>query len=775
VRFGSGPDRLLSAVQAALPGHRSTAALFDAFVTAIRAQLGASVRVSLSTEAAGRAWLQAQAGHHAAVHSVSLGHGIVGRAIRTGDTQLVDEHASDGDLRPLLDGVAAVIVHPFELAGSRGLLSLESVGEPFADWVATALDDATTLLDQAVRALSPRARADSTTTSLSRTFVRIAAQDDPLRLLELACRTVGEMLDLDAVQAFRLDAETLVEAASWRRSHGALRGGDADSARRVAEMLSWEPGRVRVDIAASDAAVAGLATRGVATVDVLPLRAAGLLLGVLVGFCARDAHLPLDRLEQAELVAAHTAATFANLERYQSVVAASLTDALTGLANHRRFHEDGAALLDACRATATGFGLVICDLDDFKDLNDRKGHVAGDDALRLVGRILAHGVRPDDRAFRLGGEEFALLLPQTAKTNARTVCRRLQRALAGVDIDGWRLTVSMGVATFPADGESLRDLLAAADAALFEAKRLGKDRITFADERLVARRTSGDLMAARGRRSFEQMRHLQALAAALSRARSAPEIARVILAELAEAMPHEAAVVILHHDDQLRVVAERGVRRADVRDALSAFAAQSIATSRGLLVDDASVQHPPLAAAALRGLAAAPLVAEEHVVGAVVVGSSHSSRYDRDDQRLLEVVGHIGGLATENQVLLEARDTAAAHAEALLALPALLAQTASRDELADAVRLATSTILPDHTNTFVWAAQPTPVSNPAADRSTEDAVTCPIVIDQVTVATLTINDAAALTDTQRRLVCQLAAQTALAVASHPASRTVTAR
>ena len=465
--------------------------------------------------------------------------------------------------------------------------------------------------------------------------MRIAAQNDGDGLLELTCRTVGDLLELEAVQCLIGPLESPEPGPLWRRSADSPVAVDIAKARTATLALGGEPGRVGEYV-------------------IVPLRAGRQWLGVLAGIAHRSRLVPPGAFEEAELVASHAATAHANLVRYQTVVAASLTDALTGLPNHRRFHEDGAALIDASRAGETGFSLVIADLDDFKDLNDRRGHVAGDDALRLVATLFDRGVRPDDRAYRVGGEEFALLLPATPKSNARTVCRRLQRALAANDLDGWKLTCSLGIAQFPDDGETIRDLLAAADAALYEAKRLGKDRITLADEALSARRTQGESMAARGRRSFEQMRHLQALAATLSGIahHGGRRLGRAGRAVAGAAARRERAVR-RSTTAALVLRAQRGPV-ATGADALRGYAERASNDRRAFLVDDATADHPSLAEVPLHGIVAAPLVAEDRAIGAIVVASSLRSRYDRDDQRLLEVIATVAGLAYASLRLLDA-------------------------------------------------------------------------------------------------------------------------
>ena len=505
IRRGSDaePGRLGERVARALRGGRSAGELYDGFLQTLRESFADDARLTLYTQDGEELRLQAQHGLDSVVHTLDL------------DAHLDDPSSS----------------FAFTLGDRRAMID---IGRPFTAEEREELAGAVAALQTAVGALGRRAQTESATTRLSRAFVRIAAQNDGDSLLELTCRTIGDLLELEAVQCLLGTIDHAEPGPLWRRSATSPAG------RRPAEGADRgaRPGRragprrrVRDRAAAGRARLARPAGRDGA---------------------AGRACVPPGTFEEAELVASHAATAYANLVRYQSVVAASLTDALTGLPNHRRFHEDGASLIDASRSSGQGFSLVIADLDDFKDLNDRRGHVAGDDALRLVATLFARGVRPDDRAYRVGGEEFALLLPATPKSNARTVCRRLQRALAANDLDGWKLTCSLGIAQFPDDGETIRDLLAAADAALYEAKRLGKDRITLADEALSARRTQGESMAARGRRSFEQMRHLQALAATLGGARTMEAVGEAVLDELSHALPHDASALYLLDDGALR-------------------------------------------------------------------------------------------------------------------------------------------------------------------------------------------------------------------------------
>jgi diguanylate cyclase (GGDEF)-like protein len=163
------------------------------------------------------------------------------------------------------------------------------------------------------------------------------------------------------------------------------------------------------------------------------------------------------------------------------------TDPLTGLLNRRGFEECFDYELERARRGSGRLSLVLLDLDHFKIVNDHFGHAAGDGALERLGDVLLASKRQIDTAARVGGEEFALLLPESDVGGAFTVCERVRRrvrdvfarnefATVGAEALDPPLTVSLGIASFPIDGTSPAELLSAADHALYEAKRRGRDR-----------------------------------------------------------------------------------------------------------------------------------------------------------------------------------------------------------------------------------------------------------------------------------------------------------
>ena len=154
-------------------------------------------------------------------------------------------------------------------------------------------------------------------------------------------------------------------------------------------------------------------------------------------------------------------------------------DSLTGLLGHRVCHE----LLEEQIAAAIPFSLVLFDIDDFKQINDLHGHQTGDHALRLVSDALRRGTRAGDTVFRIGGEEFCVLLPGLSEQDALAVAEGIRRNVAAIVsslLD--QVTVSAGVASYPAHGQKRDELLARADAALYASKRLGKNRSSLAGD-----------------------------------------------------------------------------------------------------------------------------------------------------------------------------------------------------------------------------------------------------------------------------------------------------
>ena len=202
-----------------------------------------------------------------------------------------------------------------------------------------------------------------------------------------------------------------------------------------------------------------------------PLRFRGERLGALLTLARQPrVFLPRD-VDLVEGYAAQAAIALSNARLYRAQELLASHDPLTGLANHREFHEAFARELERCRRSGAELSVVLLDLDDFKEVNDQHGHAHGDSVLESVGAALRRHTRAGDVACRIGGDEFAMLLPEASAKDAAAAAKRMCAAVAEADP---RLGASAGCATWPHDGGSKDVLVAEADDRLYAAKA-GRD------------------------------------------------------------------------------------------------------------------------------------------------------------------------------------------------------------------------------------------------------------------------------------------------------------
>jgi diguanylate cyclase (GGDEF)-like protein/excisionase family DNA binding protein len=197
-----------------------------------------------------------------------------------------------------------------------------------------------------------------------------------------------------------------------------------------------------------------------------------------------------DGLTEAEGLRSHVAQTFASMLHNAAVRTGrseleAITDSLTGLYNHRYFHERLSEELERCQEQGASLALLFCDLDNFRAFNDLHGHGSGDKALRAIARVLESSVRHVDLVARYGGEEFAAILIDTAEDGALEVAERVRAGITQAQLGAGSdtLSVSIGVATCPQDATFKDELVDKADWAMYIAKRRGRNQVmTFSAE-----------------------------------------------------------------------------------------------------------------------------------------------------------------------------------------------------------------------------------------------------------------------------------------------------
>jgi diguanylate cyclase (GGDEF)-like protein/excisionase family DNA binding protein len=437
---------------------------------------------------------------------VAVGEGITGWVARYRVPQLVDDTANDpravtipGTEEDLDESMLlAPMVHEGVCLGVVVLsrLGLRQFTEDdlrllviYASFAAQAMAnaDATERLRRQSDALERQLRAQrellSTTESILTTL-------DQRAVLEQITERLGSLIQCDNI------AIEVVERPTGLLVPLTARGVHAED-----YLAPWEPGEtgiatwvvdhnepVLIEDESTDERVNHFRDTGTlqGSLIVVPLigphGAAGVLTLERLG---REQPFDEEEFELVKLFAAQVSIALRNAESYHAAEVRARTDDLTGLLNHGTFKDWLARSVTAREP----FGLVMIDLDDFKRVNDKLGHQAGDRLLREIAGAILNAARETDAVFRYGGDEFVVILPRSDATGLSMIADRIGHAVATVGGDGtaWAadgiaIAASIGTASFPVDGDTPEGVLLAADRACFVAKRRGRGRVATASE-----------------------------------------------------------------------------------------------------------------------------------------------------------------------------------------------------------------------------------------------------------------------------------------------------
>ena len=394
------------------------------------------------------------------------------------------------------------------------------------------------------------------------------------------------------------------------------------------------------------------------------------------------------------------------------------TDALTGLYNHRAFHDRLRQEVMRASAERDTVALVMFDLDDFKKVNDVYGHGVGDQLLVQVADVLRAAVRSSDVVCRIGGEEFAIVLPTTDLPRAFALAERVGAELAKLEVEAaGRLTVSTGIAVGPVHAANPRELVACSEAAMMTAKTRGKGLIVAFDETALER-PSGESARRADVRSIAHLKMLQSLSGKLSRLNDVARIGLTIADELRLLIDYHNCRVFLRQDDDLMPIAFRGDLMAVEPGASVELSPTRVGrgitgrvatTGKPLLVGDARryefAEQIAGTAEIEESLLAVPLTFGSRVIGVIVISKLGLNQFDNDDLRVLEVLAGHASVALENARLYEAQRREAESATALLEFARDVATAEGIAEVAQRVVAGSARIL-SSPSASLWLQDP---------------------------------------------------------------------
>jgi diguanylate cyclase (GGDEF)-like protein len=302
------------------------------------------------------------------------------------------------------------------------------------------------------------------------------------QLLTVVCHLLLEWFRIDHVAVLLAEGETLrVRAFEGRLTPNLAMGSQlATGVGLAARALSTGKSVIENNVNSVDGYIAGFAETQ--SEMCVPLIFFGEKLGVLALESARNDAFERDDLQPLESVADICAAAIQNASHFDRMKQLAYVDGLTGIHNRRYFEMRVVEELDRAGRFQGRMSIIMIDIDNFKRLNDEFGHLLGDEVLRSVSTLMKQQLRKVDVVCRYGGEEFAIVVPETSGENALRVAEKLRRQVENHHFPGVprKVTISSGVADYPTHGITRDEVVAAADAALYQAKQAGRNRVVAA-------------------------------------------------------------------------------------------------------------------------------------------------------------------------------------------------------------------------------------------------------------------------------------------------------
>ncbi|MCM8829380.1 MAG: sensor domain-containing diguanylate cyclase [Candidatus Omnitrophica bacterium] len=229
-----------------------------------------------------------------------------------------------------------------------------------------------------------------------------------------------------------------------------------------------------------------LAKQGITSFIIAPFHHKRKVIGMIGVFSFEKRVFTLKDLELLRMVSAPTSLLIENADLFEKTKLLSITDALTNIYNRRYFENIFETTVNEVRNSKQPLSVCMADIDHFKHYNDLNGHPAGDYALKKIAEIMRKNIKGSDIVARYGGEEFVIVFPYTTKENAVIVCETIRKKIKDFRFNNEEsqpngdLTISIGIASYPEDGETGQQLLKKADIALYKAKEQGRDCVVTA-------------------------------------------------------------------------------------------------------------------------------------------------------------------------------------------------------------------------------------------------------------------------------------------------------